>query len=173
MIQTGGETYGQKVWRKVSLKPISLNELNDTPQLKEEPLIPAFAALTCLALVQASRKMSKGDQRSMNRWLRFRVIAQGATIAALLGYSYVYGFGKFAPVDVKHDDQERRRLHSEKERERFESRMKEVEEMHRAETSPGTPPTSQQKTMDGMLGTESTPSQLSSWLSKFGWGKKS
>lgn len=179
---TGTETYGQKVWRK----------------LKEEPLIPAFAALTCLALVQASRKMNKGDQQSMNRWLRFRVVAQGATIVALLGYSYAYGFSKRnaegnreggirglmgSGTGGMYNDVERRKLNSERERERFETRMKEVEEMHRVEsegmnrTEEQPQSQSQQKRMDGMLGVDSNPTQNSSQSQErrsswFSWGRK-
>jgi hypothetical protein len=115
--------------------------------------------------------MNRGDQRSMNRWLRFRVIAQGATIAALLGYSYVYGFGKFAPVEVKHDDQERKRINSERERERFEARMKEVEEIHNAETE-SVASSPQSKSMVGVVDTQPAASKSSSWLSRFGMGKR-
>jgi len=138
--------------------------------MKEEPLIPIFAGLTCVALVQASRKMNKGDQASMNRWLRFRVLAQGAAIVSLLGYSYVYGFGKFASTDVKHDDQERKKLHADRERERFQTRMREVEEIHRAETEGG-PIAPQQKEMQGMISTNPPPPARSSWSSWFGGGK--
>lgn len=40
----------------------------------------------------ASTKVGKkGQSKSMNHWLRARVVAQGATIAAVVGGGYVYG----------------------------------------------------------------------------------
>jgi len=123
----------------------------------------------------------------MNRWLRFRVVAQGTTIVALLGYSYVYGFGKFARTEVKHDDNERKKLNAERERERFEGRMREVEEMHRVEMEGGggAPMTveqlKQQSRMQGMTRANppppspppaaSPPPSRSWWSSWFGGGK--
>lgn len=99
-------------------------------KLKEEPLIPAGAAVTVFALVQATRKMNRGDQNSMNFWLRARVVAQGATVVALLGYSFFVGFGPFARPGKSDEQQERKALEAEKERARFTERMKEVEEAH-------------------------------------------
>ena len=141
-------------------------------QLKEEPLIPAFTLLTCFALIQASRQMNKGNQKSMNKWLRARVIAQGATIAALLGYSYVYGFGKFAPAEVKHDDAERRKLNAERERERFQERMREVEGIHRAETGESGIPNQQKSAAVTYPDPSKEEKKSSTWSSWLGWGKK-
>lgn len=46
---------------------------------------------TCIAFVGATRQLRSGNRASFNRFLRFRVIAQGLTIAACVGGSYYYG----------------------------------------------------------------------------------
>jgi len=43
-----------------------------------------------MALMGAVREFRRGNSRGMNRYLRGRVVAQGATVAAMLIGSYVY-----------------------------------------------------------------------------------
>ncbi|KAH9826880.1 Respiratory supercomplex factor 1, mitochondrial [Teratosphaeria destructans] len=53
-------------------------------RVTEEPLIPLGCALTCWALVEATRSIRKGDKHRTNRMFRRRIYAQGFTILAML-----------------------------------------------------------------------------------------
>ncbi|GAA99325.1 uncharacterized protein L969DRAFT_102694 [Mixia osmundae IAM 14324] len=57
----------------------------------EEPLVPLGMGLTCVALLAASVQMRKGDRKKMNKFLRYRVYAQGLTVLAALGGTVYYG----------------------------------------------------------------------------------
>jgi type VI protein secretion system component VasK len=46
------------------------------------------ALSTCLALYMATRQFKRGDRKSMNKWLRMRVAAQGFTVVAILTYAF-------------------------------------------------------------------------------------
>ncbi len=77
----------------------------------------------------ASTKVGKkGSSKSMNNWFRARVIAQGATIAAIIGGSYMYGHTK-KDEDAKALAEELRL----KEKAEFEARLKAAEEAHAME----------------------------------------
>lgn len=77
----------------------------------------------------ASTKIgNKGSAKSMNYWFRARVIAQGATIAAIIGGSYMYGRTK-KDEDAKALAEELRL----KEKAEFEARLKAAEEAHAME----------------------------------------
>jgi len=52
-------------------------------RLKEEPLIPLGCALTCWALLGATKSIRSGDHHAANRMFRRRIYAQGFTIAAM------------------------------------------------------------------------------------------
>ena len=70
----------------------------------------------------------------MNHWLRARVVAQGATVAAIVGGGYVYGRNK-PQQDAKAQANaaaEELRL---KEKAEFEARLKAAEEAHALEES--------------------------------------
>ncbi|QRW26268.1 Respiratory supercomplex factor 2 [Rhizoctonia solani] len=69
------ETYAQKGWRKC----------------KEQPLVPIGIFATCVALIGATKHLRSGDRTNFNRFLRFRVVAQGITVAACVGGTLVYG----------------------------------------------------------------------------------
>ncbi|KAG2157095.1 hypoxia induced protein conserved region-domain-containing protein, partial [Suillus clintonianus] len=69
------ESYQEKAWRK----------------FREQPLVPIGVLATCGALIMATVKMRRGDSQSLNNWLRVRVIAQGATIAAVCVGTYALG----------------------------------------------------------------------------------
>ncbi|ELU38694.1 hypoxia induced protein conserved region domain-containing protein [Rhizoctonia solani AG-1 IA] len=46
---------------------------------------------TCVALIGATKHLRSGDRTNFNRFLRFRVVAQGITVAACVGGTLVYG----------------------------------------------------------------------------------
>eukprot|EP00794_Sanderia_malayensis_P005475 gene5475-6159_t len=54
-------------------------------KIKENPLVPAGMAATVAALVYGIYGFQKGDQKLQQRMMRTRVIAQGATVAVLVG----------------------------------------------------------------------------------------
>ncbi|KAK5135096.1 Respiratory supercomplex factor 1, mitochondrial [Meristemomyces frigidus] len=56
-------------------------------RLTEEPLIPLGCALTCWALVEATRSIRSGDKNRTNRMFRRRIYAQGFTIVAMFAGS--------------------------------------------------------------------------------------
>ncbi|KAG8869961.1 Respiratory supercomplex factor 1, mitochondrial [Tulasnella sp. 332] len=57
---------------------------------KQQPFVPAGVLLTTFALIGAVREFKRGNSHNMNRYLRGRVLAQGATVAAMLIGSYFY-----------------------------------------------------------------------------------
>ncbi|CAE6428827.1 unnamed protein product [Rhizoctonia solani] len=69
------ETYMQKGWRKC----------------KDQPLVPIGIFATCAALIGATKHLRSGDRTNFNRFLRFRVLAQGITVAACVAGTLVYG----------------------------------------------------------------------------------
>ncbi|KAI5844544.1 hypoxia induced protein conserved region-domain-containing protein [Morchella snyderi] len=52
--------------------------------------IPPGAALTCLALLQATRSIRAGNKAATNKWFRARIYAQGFTVAAMIAGSVYY-----------------------------------------------------------------------------------
>jgi len=58
-----------------------------TRRLKEEPLIPLGCALTCMALLGATRSIRAGDHNRTNRMFRARIYAQGFTLVAMVAGS--------------------------------------------------------------------------------------
>ncbi|PSS15338.1 hypothetical protein M430DRAFT_77085, partial [Amorphotheca resinae ATCC 22711] len=67
--------YEENRWQKFSRR------------LKEEPLIPLGCALTCMALLGATRSIRAGDHNRTNRMFRARIYAQGFTIVAMVAGS--------------------------------------------------------------------------------------
>ncbi|GAA5825790.1 hypothetical protein JCM11251_000370 [Rhodosporidiobolus azoricus] len=59
-------------------------------KLKEEPLVPLGCAATVWALLAASSALQKGNRTQFNKFLRYRVAAQGFTVVAALGGSIYY-----------------------------------------------------------------------------------
>ncbi|KAH9996310.1 hypoxia induced protein conserved region-domain-containing protein, partial [Russula vinacea] len=107
------ETYREKALRK----------------FKQQPLVPVGAAATTAALVIAMTKMRKGQSRSLNNWLRVRIIAQGLTIAAVVVGSWAYGTARPAHELDASAAQDKAAL----ERVAFEDRLRLAEEVTRAE----------------------------------------
>jgi hypothetical protein len=134
-----GESYQEKAWRKFKEQPlvpigvykvflcsvtIQFNlKLTSWPRL-------LGTLVTCGALIMAMVKMKRGDSQSLNNWLRVRVIAQGATIAAVCVGTYA--FSSTASEETKQTRQlDEIRAHREarvgKERKEFEDRLKDAE----------------------------------------------
>ncbi|KAJ1654114.1 Respiratory supercomplex factor 1, mitochondrial [Dispira simplex] len=55
----------------------------------EEPFVTAGALITCGVLASAIYHLRRGNKDAGNRMLRYRVIAQGCTVMALLGYGFL------------------------------------------------------------------------------------
>mmetsp|Transcript_11829 Transcript_11829/g.21620 ORF Transcript_11829/g.21620 Transcript_11829/m.21620 type:complete len:124 (+) Transcript_11829:113-484(+) len=66
------ESFAGKAWRK----------------FKQDPLVPTFFGLTCMALVGGLRAMNRGDSKRSNLFMRYRVIAQSGCIVALAYAGY-------------------------------------------------------------------------------------
>ncbi|KAI1298207.1 mitochondrial hypoxia responsive domain-containing protein [Xylaria venustula] len=60
-------------------------------KLREEPLIPLGAGLTCLALYNAWRAMRRGDHAQVQRMFRARIGAQAFTVIAIVAGGTYYG----------------------------------------------------------------------------------
>ncbi|KAF8302555.1 hypothetical protein DL93DRAFT_2044060, partial [Clavulina sp. PMI_390] len=68
------QTYWDKGWQKC----------------KEQPFVPLGVLATCVALIGATHQMRRGNRESFNRFLRFRVVAQGVTVAGCVIGSVIY-----------------------------------------------------------------------------------
>jgi hypothetical protein len=89
------------------------------------------AAATTAALVIAMTKMRKGQSRSLNNWLRVRIVAQGLTIAAVVLGSWAYGTARPTP---EFDASAAALDKAAQERAAFEDRLRFAEEVTRAES---------------------------------------
>lgn len=83
----------------------------------------------------AFTKMRGGNQKSFNNWLRFRVVAQGFTVAAIVGGTYFYGHSKQQKEDRAAEEAARLAAEREQEKLEFEQRLKAAEEAHAMETA--------------------------------------
>ncbi|KZV96011.1 hypothetical protein EXIGLDRAFT_734101 [Exidia glandulosa HHB12029] len=115
--ETGAESWGEKGFRK----------------MKQQPLVPLGILATCIAFFGAAKTMNrKGVEKAQfNRWLRFRVIAQGATVAACVAGSYV--FGKEAKRKKALEDEMNKQRDVERERARFQESLARAEELQKQE----------------------------------------
>lgn len=108
------ETYREKALRK----------------FKQQPLVPVGAAATTVALIIAMTKMRKGQSRSLNNWLRVRIVTQGFTVAAVVIGSWAYGTSRPTPeLDATAALDK-----AAQERVAFEERLRLAEEVTRAES---------------------------------------
>ena len=89
------------------------------------------AAATTAALVIAMTKMRKGQSRSLNNWLRVRILAQGLTIAAVVVGSWAYGTARPTP---EFDASAAALDKAAQERAAFEDRLRVAEQVTRAES---------------------------------------
>lgn len=62
-----------------------------TRKFKEEPFVPLGILATCTALFGASVALRKGNQNNANKFFRWRIYAQGFTVAAMVAGSVYYG----------------------------------------------------------------------------------
>ncbi|WVN85842.1 uncharacterized protein L203_100994 [Cryptococcus depauperatus CBS 7841] len=67
------KSWPQKIWQKC----------------KEQPAVPVGAGATIAALLGASYHLRKGNRTQFNRFLRFRIYAQGLTVVALVIYGTI------------------------------------------------------------------------------------
>ena len=88
---------------------------------------------TTVAIVGATKSMTqrKRNRTDFNRWLRFRVIAQGFTVAACVAGSYIFGQQALRQREI--DLAQSKAADVERERERFADAMARAEEMQRIE----------------------------------------
>ncbi|KAJ1929378.1 Respiratory supercomplex factor 1, mitochondrial [Tieghemiomyces parasiticus] len=56
---------------------------------KEEPIVTVGSILTCAALTSAVYHLRRGNKVAGNRMLFYRVLTQGLTVLALVGYGYL------------------------------------------------------------------------------------
>jgi len=120
-------------------------------RFKEEPFVPIGTALTCFALIMASRKVGKkGESKSLNRWFRARIIFQGATIGAIVAGSYFSMNKKQDGVSQESPSAAELRA---KERLEFEARLRKAEETHEIEqVMRGGRPKEKEKSMWAKIG---------------------
>lgn len=78
LTQPPRDFYEENRWQKFSRR------------LKEEPIIPLGCALTCYALIQATKSIRAGDHVRTNRMFRARIYAQGFTLLAMVAGSMYY-----------------------------------------------------------------------------------
>ncbi|KAG8835665.1 2' O-ribose methyltransferase [Serendipita sp. 399] len=116
----GGETFREKAKRKIV----------------EEPLVTIGAVATVGALIMATKQFRRGDQRSMNHWLRFRVAAQGFTVLAICSYGFAIRNRRQAAKeagDPATEIQPHTVRQQEKEREEFQKRLENAVKADKAE----------------------------------------
>ncbi|EMC94477.1 hypothetical protein BAUCODRAFT_48025, partial [Baudoinia panamericana UAMH 10762] len=79
----------------------------------EEPLVPLGCALTCWALLEATRSIRRGDKHRTNRMFRRRIYAQGLTILAVVGGSAYWETDrkKRAEYDTLVEDKRKKEKH--------------------------------------------------------------
>jgi hypothetical protein len=115
------------------------------------------AAATTVALVIAMTKMRKGQSRSLNNWLRVRILAQGLTIAAVVVGSWAYGTAR--PGTPELDAAAAAAMDKAAlERVAFEDRLRLAEEATRAESGLGPSVSGKQVGMTVAPTTELPPS---------------
>ncbi|KAL4250966.1 RCF1 family protein [Abortiporus biennis] len=102
-------------------------------RIKEEPLVPIGTLATCVALVMAAANLQKGNSKTMNYWLRARVVFQGLTIGAVVGGTYYYGRAGSQVQAKKEEEARREEFERYKEKMAFEERLKEAENTQRME----------------------------------------
>jgi len=151
-----GETYREKALRK----------------LKEQPFVPIGAVATTGALVMAMVQMKRGNSRSLNNWLRVRVIAQSLTVAAICVGTWALSH-EVDPASTKtrqiDEIQARRGERQDRERVEFEGRLKEAEVVWAESQGKEAPPGLQAKPIPTVGVPASSPSGISSGSSWWGW----
>lgn len=155
----GEETWKQKLVRRFKEEPfvpIGTSLPSAYCIYSPERCYNVGTALTCFALIMASRKAGrKGESKSLNRWFRARIVFQGATIAAIVVGSYAVQKKKHGADDDSGAPQETAsaeelRL---KERAEFEARLRKAEETHAYEQAMrGGKPKEKEKSIFAKLG---------------------
>jgi hypothetical protein len=68
---------------------------------KAEPLVPIGALTTAAVLCGGLISFKRGDRKMGQYFMRARVIAQGATVVAMIGYGVSAGAIDLKPVQVQ------------------------------------------------------------------------
>ncbi|AGO14110.1 AaceriAER310Wp [[Ashbya] aceris (nom. inval.)] len=61
---------------------------------KREPLVPTGVLMTTGAILLAIKNVRSGNRRNAQKWFRWRVGFQTATLVALIAGSFIYGSSK-------------------------------------------------------------------------------
>jgi hypothetical protein len=85
-------------------------------------------------------KMRRGESRSLNNWLRVRVLAQGLTICAVVVGTWSLGHRAAGGAPAEADLERRREEKAGRDRKAFEERLRVAEEAHGAEEGRGAGP---------------------------------
>ncbi|CCG82361.1 Altered inheritance of mitochondria protein 31, mitochondrial [Taphrina deformans PYCC 5710] len=101
-----------------------------TRKIREEPLVPVGILATCVTLFGASVALRRGNQGSANKFFRWRIYAQGFTVAAMVAGSVYYGDTR---VEAKREKEERERVRAVEARDRWLADLDAYEEERKAE----------------------------------------
>ncbi|KAK4047002.1 Respiratory supercomplex factor 1, mitochondrial [Microbotryomycetes sp. JL201] len=80
-------------WESAPIVPVVKRESTwdkFSRKFKDEPLVPIGIVATVAALLGATRSLQQGNRTEFNKFLRYRVAAQGLTVMAALGGSVYY-----------------------------------------------------------------------------------
>ncbi|SCU94362.1 LADA_0G08086g1_1 [Lachancea dasiensis] len=76
-------------------------DVNDMPfyekmifHCKQQPLVPLGTLATTVAVILAAQNVRSGNKRKAQKYFRWRVGLQGATLLALVAGSFIYGKSK-------------------------------------------------------------------------------
>ncbi|TFL03910.1 hypoxia induced protein conserved region-domain-containing protein, partial [Pterulicium gracile] len=101
----------------------------------ENPWVPLGAVATTAAFSMAAVRMRQGEAKSFNIWLRWRIIFQAVTIAAVCAGTYSFGLTPHSTNPNLEAEADRRRREEKvlRDREEFEKRVQAAMEEHEAE----------------------------------------
>lgn len=107
-----GKTYWDRGWQKCKEQPfVPLGVCSLRPQvsivvaLEIGTQLPPGVLATCVALIGASQQFRTGNRQAFNRFLRFRVVAQGITIVACVVGSAVWAKDSAAQKAIAREEE--------------------------------------------------------------------
>jgi hypothetical protein len=90
------------------MSQILIPRFTPPPQFKDQPFVPIGCAVTVGFLLSGFKAFRDGKAARSQQMMRGRVMAQGATVAVMLGYAAYNGF-KFFP-EPETDEQRNARI---------------------------------------------------------------